>query len=393
MGPLHGVTVIELAGIGPGPFCAMMLADMGATVLRVDPVYDKSADYTANPVLERGRSSVAIDLKHPSGRATLLRLAERADVLLESFRPGVTERLGLGPAELLAANPRLVYARLTGWGQDGPRSMEAGHDINYIALTGALHSIGRAGQGPVAPLNLVGDFGGGAMFMAFGIVCAVLESRRSGHGQVVDANVLEATSTLMALVHGLQAVGSWQDERGTNLLDTGAPFYDTYECADGRWVAVGCIESRFYANLLDGLGLSGDAELVAAHRDRSGWPRLRAALTGAFRARTRDAWAELFAGRDACVTPVLSLAEAREDPQAVARGLYFPLPDWPLPATGPLSAAATQVVPLPRFSGTPAEPPGPAPRPGADTADVLRAAGFSPAEIDALLTEGAVRQL
>jgi alpha-methylacyl-CoA racemase len=381
-GPLDGVRVLEFAGIGPCPFAVMMLADMGASVIRVDRVGPPPGEYTANPVLERGRRSIAVDLKQPHAQGVVRRLVERADVLVEGFRPGVMERLGIGPSECLAVNPALVYGRMTGWGQGGPLASDAGHDINYISLAGALHAIGRAGGPPQLPLNLVGDFGGGAMFLAFGIVCALLEARRSGHGQVVDASVVDGTTTLLGLVFGMQAVGRWVDERGHNLLDTGCPYYDVYECADGGYVAVGTIERKFFANVLEVLGLDRD-EWLPGHGDRARWPALRAALTEAFRSATRDEWAKRFAGREACVTPVLSLAEARRDPHAVARGLHVPLP-------GPGGGRAMQPAPAPRFSRTVPTLGAPAPRPGEHTAEILRELGVDAGEIAALVERGAV---
>jgi alpha-methylacyl-CoA racemase len=381
-GPLAGVTVVELAGIGPGPYCAMLLADMGASVLRVDRAGPLSADYTPNPVLERGRRSVAVDLKQDRGRELVLRFVEDADVLLESFRPGVVERLGLGPDASLARNPRLVYGRLTGWGQDGPLALAAGHDVNYISLTGALHAIGRAGERPVPPLNLVGDFGGGASAMAFGIVCALLETRTSGRGQVVDANVFDSTSTLMALIHGLRARGKWSDRRGDNLLDTGCPYYDVYTCADGRWVAVGAIEERFFRTMLDVLGLGAEPELEGSHKDRSRWPALREALTAAFATRTRDAWAQAFEGVDACVTPVLDLDEAQTHPHAVARSSYAPLDGSPFP----------QPAVAPRFSRSGTAVPAPAVSPGQHTREILAEHGYDAAAVDELLAAGVVAQ-
>jgi len=379
-GPLAGVRVLELAGIGPGPFCVMLLADMGATVTRVDRVGPPSADYTPNPVLERGRRSIAVDLKRPEGRDVVLGLAESGDVLVESFRPGVAERLGVGPVECLVRNPALVYGRMTGWGQDGPLARLAGHDINYISMTGALHAMGRAGERPVPPLNLVGDFGGGASSLAFGLVCALLEARTSGQGQVVDANVLDATSTLMALVHGLRARGRWSLERGSNLLDTGCPYYEVYTCADGSWVAVGAIEERFFLTVLEVLGLASDERLAGSHKDRSRWPALRTALTHAFATRTRDEWTAAFDGLDCCVTPVLDLDEAAAHPHALARSSYAAVE-----GTHHLQPAVA-----PRFSRsrTPI-PSGPA-SPGQHTREVLAESGYAVDEIAELMRTGVV---
>jgi alpha-methylacyl-CoA racemase len=381
MGPLTGIRVVEFAGIGPGPFCAMMLADAGADVIRIDPVTERSADYTPNIVLERGRRSIAIDLKHPDGAETALRLIASADVVVESFRPGVMERLRLGPGDCLAVNPRLVYGRMTGYGQDGPMAGAVGHDINYISLTGALHAIGRLDSGPVPPLNLVGDFGGGAMFLAYGIACALVSTRASGRGQVVDANVLDGTTTLLALVHGLRAAGKWHDERGANLLDTGAPFYDVYRCSDGQYVAVGCIEEKFFLELLTVLGLVDSVELRSAHKDQQHWPALRAALTQVFSRRKRDEWVASFVGHQACVTPVLTVSEAPHHEQALARESYQPIPGNP---------AGRQPAPAPRFSETVSElPPPPVPR-GADTDQILADLGLTVADIGKLRTSGAV---
>ncbi len=380
-GPLTGVRVLELAGIGPGPFSVMLLADMGASVVRVDRASAPSADYTPNPVIERGRRSIAVDLKSSDGVAVVLDLLLSFDILVESYRPGVAERLGLGPDRCLAVNPRLVYGRLTGWGQTGPLADVAGHDINYIGMTGALHSIGRAGERPVPPLNLVGDFGGGAASLAFGVVCALLEARTSGRGQVVDANVLESTATLMGLVHGLRAQGKWQGDRGNNLLDTGCPYYDVYTCADGRWVAFGAIEERFFRNALGVLGLLDVPELAGSHKDRSRWPALREALTTVFATRTRDEWTSLFEDVEGCVSPVLDLDEAREHAHAEARGAYADLPgtEHPQPAVAP------------RFSRSQTPIPGPAPVPGQHTRDLLAELGYGDERVAALLAAGVVR--
>jgi alpha-methylacyl-CoA racemase len=381
MGPLHGITVLELAGIGPGPFCAMMLADMGATVIRIDPVTPRSADYTPNSVLERGRLSIAIDLKSAAGQKIALKIVERADALIESYRPGVAERLGLGPAECLKANPRIVYGRMTGWGQDGPLARSAGHDINYISLTGALHAIGRADAAPVPPLNLVGDFGGGAMFLAFGLVCALFETRSSGLGQVIDASVMDGTTVLLGLIHGLSAAGKWRDERGVNLLDTGAPYYDVYECADGKFVAVGCIEARFFQNMLEILVPDAAQALGSAQRDRTQWPRLRDVMTAQFKTATRDEWAARFDGRDACVTPVLSLSEAPHHPHAVARSQYV---------VNGSETPALHPAPAPRFSRTAGELSRPAPKPGDDTRSVLTSVGLDEDAINDAINAGTV---
>ena len=379
-GPLAGVRVVELAGIGPGPFAVMLLADMGADVVRVDRTTGPSLDYTPNPVLERGRRSVALDLKHPDGRAVLLDLVAAADVLVESNRPGVAERLGIGPDACLARNPRLVYGRLSAWGQDGPWAQVVGHDINYIGLAGALHSIGRAGEPPVPPLNLVGDFGGGAASLAFGVVCALLEARGSGRGQVVDANVLESTATLMGLVHGLRAQGRWTDERGSNLLDTGCPYYDVYTCADGGWMAFGAIEERFFRNALEVLGVD-DPDLVDSHRQRERWPALRRAVATAFAGRSRAEWTSRFEGVEACVTPVLDLDEALAHPQAVGRAAYVPIP----------GGEHHQPAVTPRFSRSRTPVPGPAAAPGDHTREVLAGLGYDDARVAALLADGAVR--
>ncbi len=365
-GPLAAVKVVELGGIGPGPHAAMMLGDLGADVVRVerpsgglDVTGGQGGDH-----LMRSRRSVGLNLKDDADRATLLALVERADVVVEGFRPGVAEKLGIGPEECTARNPRLVYARMTGWGQTGPMAHLAGHDINYIGLTGALHAIGPSDK-PVAPVNLLGDFGGGSMLLVQGVLAALVERGTSGRGQVVDAAIVDGTSTLMQFVWALKAIGLWQDVRGGNLLDGGAPFYDTYRCADGGWMAVGSLEPQFYALLLDGLGLA-DAGLPA-QMDMSGWPRLREAFTEAFASRTRDEWTSVFAGTDACVTPVLSIEEASRDEHLRARGTIVDV------------NGATQAGPSPRFSRTAPDAPTPPPVPAGDTADVLRDWGVEPA--------------
>lgn len=372
MGPLQGVRVLEIASLGPGPFACMVLSDLGAEVLRIDRTGATGAELGSLPgdPLARGRRSVAVDLKHPDGVATLLRLADSADVLVEGFRPGVAERLGFGPQVCAARNPRLVYGRMTGWGQDGPLSARAGHDINYIALAGVLEPIGRAGERPLAPGNLVGDFGGGGMLLALGVLAALFERERSGRGQVVDAAMVEGAALLSTFVHGMRAAGRWNGPRGTNLLDSGAPFYDTYETSDARFVSVGALEPQFYAELLTGLGLD-PAQLPAQH-DQAGWPVLREEFAAAFAGRTRDEWTAQFAGTDACVTPVLSPAEAPDHPHNQARGTFATID------------GVLQPAPAPRFSRTAASvqqaPPG----------DGLAGWGFAAAEIAELRRTGAV---
>jgi alpha-methylacyl-CoA racemase len=379
-GPLAGVKIVELVGIGPGPFAAMLLADMGAEVLRVHRVesVDRGYDPGGVPVLDRNRRSVGVDLKHPDGVETVLRLVVAADALLEGFRPGVTDRLGVGPEACLARNPRLVYGRMTGWGQDGPMAHAAGHDINYIALAGALAHFGRAGAKPTPPLNMVGDFGGGGMFLAFGVVCGIVEARTSGQGQVVDAAMVDGSAVLMSMMWGLRQLGAFDEQhRGENVLDTGAPFYDTYECADGAFIAVGSLEPQFYAELLAKTGL-GDEELPA-QMDRDGWPRLRARFTELFKTKTRAEWCALLEGSDACFAPVLTLSEAAEHPHITARGTIVEYD------------GVLQPAPAPRFSRTAPELHRPAAKPGEHTDVALRDWGFNDAEVASLRDAGAVR--
>ena len=378
-GPLTGVRVIEIQGIGPGPFCGMMLSDMGADVIRIDRAASvRGGDPSTPPVdvLARGRRSIGVDLKHPDGVETVLGLVETADVLFEGFRPGVAERLGIGPEECAARNPKLVYGRMTGWGQEGPIAHAAGHDINYISLAGALHGIGREGERPVPPLNLVGDFGGGGMLLAYGIVCAVLEAQRTGQGQVVDAAMVDGAATLMAMFFSMTAMGVWQDDRGINLLDGGAHFYDTYECSDRRYVSIGSIEPQFYAELLERTGLA-DADLPA-QMDRSNWPALKARLAEVFQGKTRDEWVEIMEGSDVCFAPVLSIAEAPQHPHNVARETFVEV------------AGVTQPAPSPRFSRSEAGVQGPPAHAGQHTDEILAEAGLSPADIAKLRDAGAV---
>ncbi|WP_327191901.1 CaiB/BaiF CoA transferase family protein [Terrabacter sp. Soil811] len=374
-GPLAGIRVVELAGIGPAPFAAMLLADLGADVIRIDRPGEGSLPVPLSPeadLLRRGRPSVALDLKHPDGLATTLALVEQADVLLEGYRPGVAERLGLGPTDCLGRNPRLVYGRMTGWGQDGPLAHAAGHDIGYVAITGALHAIGRAGGPPQVPVNLVGDFGGGALYLVVGVLAALLEARASGRGQVVDAAIVDGTAHLSSLVMSLVGAGLWSDRRGTNLLDTGAPFYDVYETSDGGWLAVGPLEPAFYAELLR---LTGLTDTAPDRLDPRTWPALRALLADTFRSRTRDEWTAALEGTDACVEPVLSYAEAPGHPHLAARGTYVE------------HHGLVQPAPAPRFSRTPAALGTPPSTPGADTRAALAAWGID--DVDALIASGA----
>jgi len=377
-GPLTGLRVVELAGLGPAPYACMLLAELGADVVRVDR--PGAASLIVDPekdALNRSRPSVAVDLKSPGGRDVLLRLLDDADVLVEGLRPGVLERLGVGPDEALARNPRLVYARMTGWGQNGPLAQRAGHDINYLGLTGALHAIGTADK-PAVPLNIGADFGGGSMFLLVGILAALFERGTSGRGQVVDAAMVDGASSLVTMIYGMLGAGLWQDRRAANLLDGGAPFYDTYACADGRHVAVGALEPQFYAAFLEGLGLTG--ALPGGQYDVAHWPEHRRQFAEAFATRTRDEWADAFAGTDACVTPVLGLREAPVHPHLAARGTFVE------------QAGGRQPGPAPRFSRTPGAVRGPARRPGADTTAVLTGWGFSADEVRALLTSGAVAE-
>ncbi len=378
-GPLTGVKVLEIAGIGPGPFCGMLLADMGADVLRVDRLQGSDLGLPIEPkydIMSRGRRSIALDLKQADSVQTVLALAGKADALIEGFRPGVTERLGLGPDACLARNPRLVYGRITGWGQDGPLAQAAGHDINYIALTGALHAIGRKGEAPLPPLNLVGDFGGGGMVLAFGIACALFETRGSGKGQVIDAAMTEGAAGLMAMFYGRMAAGQWRDERGVNVLDSGSPWYNAYRTADGKYIAIGSIEARFYAELLERLGL--DTQSLPGQFEFTRWPELRAAFADAFSKKTRDQWCREMEGTDVCFAPVLSIAEAPQHPHNKVRGAFVEI------------EGVTQPAPAPRFSRTPGAIARTAPRRGEGGAEALADWGFSRSEIEGFRARGAL---
>jgi len=381
-GPLRGVRILEIAGIGPGPFAAMMLADMGAEVVRVDRV-QAVRDGATGPywdVMLRGRRNVALDLKHADGVETLLSLVERADAVIEGFRPGVMERLGVGPEVCLARNPKLVFGRMTGWGQEGPYANSAGHDINYIALAGALAHFGRAGEPPTPPLNMVGDFGGGGMLLAYGVVCALLEAQRSGEGQVVDAAMVDGSAVLMSMFWAFKNVGMFDEHaRGTNLLDTGAHFYDVFECADGEWVSIGSIEPQFYALLLEKTGLSGDSEL-ANQMDRAQWPQLKQKLAEVFITKTRSQWNEIMEGTDVCYAPVLRMSEAAKHPHNVARNTFIEV------------AGVTQPAPAPRYSRTATDLPTAPAHAGQHTRTVLADWGVDAARIDTLIASGAIRQ-
>jgi alpha-methylacyl-CoA racemase len=349
-GPLVGVRVVEFAGLGPGPFCGMLLADLGADVVRIDrrgPRGGLIGALAAPSLLDRGKRSIALDLKDPADLAVARALALRAEVLLEGFRPGVMERLGLGPADLLAEHPALVYGRMTGWGQTGPYAAMAGHDIGYIALTGALGASGRPDERPAPPVNLLGDFGGGGMFLALGVVSALVHARATGEGQTVDAAIVDGTAVLTTMIHGMLGSGLWSDERGTNLLDTGAPFYDVYRCADGTFVAVGALEEQFYAALLDGLGLADDLTLPP-REDRTRWPELRQRFADVFASRTRTQWWSVFEGTDACVAPVWSLREAATDRHNTDRQVFVDVDGRVQPNVAPrFSATPGQVGPIP----------------------------------------------
>jgi alpha-methylacyl-CoA racemase len=380
-GPLTGYRIIEIAGIGPGPFAAMLLSDMGAEVIRVEraqAVRGQAPEGAHYDVMLRNRRNIALDLKHPDGVATLLDLVEKADALIEGFRPGVMERLGVGPVDCLARNPKLVFGRMTGWGQDGPYSQAAGHDINYISLAGALAHFAREGEAPVPPLNMVGDFGGGGMFLAYGVVCALLEAQRSGTGQVVDTAMVDGASVLMSMFWAFRSIGMFDEQHpGTNLLDTGAHFYDVYECSDGTYISLGSIEPQFYAELLRLTGLDGDPEFARQH-DKSMWRPLKERLRALFLTKTRDEWCALMEHTDVCFAPVLTMGEAAQHPHNVARGTFIDV------------AGVTQPRPAPRFSRTAPEVVSPPAHAGQHSRAVLADWGVSAARIEALVASGAV---
>ncbi|MFA5631297.1 MAG: CaiB/BaiF CoA-transferase family protein [Porticoccaceae bacterium] len=379
MGPLKGYKILEIAGIGPGPFCAMMLADMGAEVIRIDRIggggtpVERAARVQT---MRRNRRSIAVDLKNPDAIETVLKMCESADAILEGFRPGVMERLGLGPDVCLARNPRLVYGRMTGWGQSGPMSSVAGHDINYVALSGILGMLGRKDEKPLPSLNIIGDMGGGGLLLAFGMVCALLEAKTSGQGQVVDAAMTEGSAIMASTIYGLRAAGMWKDERGVNMLDSGAPYYEVYETSDGGYMAVGAMESQFYALLLEGLGL--DPADLPKQMDTKAWPQMKEKFAAIFKSRTRDEWTRIFDGKDACVTPVLSLTEAAAHPHNVQRGAYMD------------DDGILQAAPAPQFSRTKPEITLPPPEVGEHTDTVLAEYGFGADEVASLKGSGAI---
>jgi alpha-methylacyl-CoA racemase len=370
MGPLNGVKIVEVGGIGAGPFCGQMLSDMGAEIIRIDKKGHHGYGESKFDVMNRNRKSVCLDLKKPEGIETVLKLVKKADALLEGFRPGVMEKLGLGPDVCLKRNPKLVYGRMTGWGQDGPLSQAAGHDINYISLSGALHAIGPLDEKPIPPLNLIGDFGGGGLLLAFGIVCALFEAKQSRKGQVVDAAMIDGSATLMSLFYGLYASGLWSDKRGANLLDGGAHFYDTYETADKKWISIGAIEPQFYDLLLK-LAEIDDPEFKS-QMEPSKWPSLKIKMEALFKTKTRDKWCEIMEGTDICFAPVLSFDEAIKHPHNVARKTFIEVNGIPQPA------------PAPRFSRTPPKIQSPPPSPGEHTQTALKDWGISDTYIQKL---------
>ena len=379
MGVLSGYKVVEFAGIGPAPMCAMLLSDMGAEVLRLDRAEDADLGVPTDAkfnLLGRGRRSVAIDLKKQEGTEAALKLIEQADALIEGFRPGVMERLGLGPEVCMARNPRLVFGRMTGWGQEGPLANVVGHDINYIALIGALHSIGRKDEAPVPPLNLVGDFGGGGVFLALGVVGALLETQKSGQGQVIDVAMIDGAASLMTGIYGLRAAGKWTDKRGENILDTGAHYYNVYETSDGQYLSIGSIEAKFYAELLRLTGLEKDE--LPHQNERAEWPVLTEKLAAIFKTRTLAEWNELLEGSDICYAPVLNMADAPNHPHNKERGTFVEVAGVPQPA------------PAPRFSRTPSAIQRPPANPGEHTEEALRDWGFDTGELEQLRGSGAI---
>lgn len=376
-GPLAGIRVIELAGLGPGPYAAMMLADLGADVIRIDRTTGQPALAREFEVNGRSRRSVAVDMKSDAGRELVLKLVKSADALIEGMRPGVTERLNLGPAECLAVNPALVYGRMTGWGQDGPYAQMAGHDLNYLAITGGLHAIGYADRPPVPPLNVVGDYGGGATYLALGVLAGIMHARETGEGDVIDASIVDGVNLLMGVVRSYTAAGTWTDEREANMLDGGAPYYRVYRCADGKDIAIAAIEPQFWEELIERVGLAGDP-MMAGRGSRQRWPAIRGRLAEHFATKTRDEWVRLTEGTDACLSPVLSFEESLHDKHQVSRRAFSTID------------GVTQATPAPRFKRAEARVPETAPQKGEHTSEVLTELGFTPGEIDALRTSGVV---
>lgn len=380
MGPLAGYKIVEMGGIGPGPMCAMLLADLGADIVRIDRLSDPglgSMPSSRNSLLMRSRRSIAVDTKSEAGREVVLKLIEQADGLIEGFRPGVMERMGLGPDDALKRNPKLVYGRMTGWGQDGPMAQAAGHDINYIALSGVLHAIGRKGEAPVPPLNLVGDFGGGALYLALGLVCGILEAQKSGKGQVVDTAMVDGAASLMTMFYGLMAAGNWKDERGVNILDTGTHYYDVYETSDGKHISLGSIEKKFYEELLERTGL--DKEDLPPQMDPKSWPVIKARLTEVFKTKTRDEWDEIMLGTDVCYAPVLSIVEATQHPHNIHRKTFVEYD------------GIVQPAPAPRFSRTEPAIQSPPCLPGEHTTEALRDWGITDDTIEELQRAGVIK--
>ena len=379
MGPLSGKRIIEIAGIGPGPFCAMLLSDLGAEVIRVDrasTVADELPDLPSLDLLNRGRRSIGIDLKDPNGVETVLKLIESSDALIEGFRPGVAERLGIGPEDCLTRNPKLIYGRMTGWGQYGSYSSMAGHDINYIALSGVLGMIGRKDEKPVPPVNLIGDFGGGGMILALGVCAALVEVASSGKGQVIDAAMTDGSALLATMVHSFKAMGIWGD-RGTNLLDTGAPFYDVFECSDGKFISIGSIEPQFYSELLRITGL--DQQENPKQMDRQSWDEMKSKIASAIKSKSREEWENLMEGTDVCFAPVLTIDEAYDHPHNLERNTFIEV------------AGVKQPAPAPRFSRTPASITSPPPHPGEHTEEILLDSGFTISEISSLREQNVIR--
>ena len=379
MGPLSGKRIIEIAGIGPGPFCAMLLSDLGAEVIRVDrasTVADELPDFPSLDLLNRGRRSIGINLKDPEGVETVLKLIESSDALIEGFRPGVAERLGIGPEDCLTRNPKLIYGRMTGWGQYGSYSSMAGHDINYIALSGVLGMIGRKDEKPVPPVNLIGDFGGGGMILALGVCAALVEVASSGKGQVIDAAMTDGSALLATMVHSFKAMGIWGD-RGTNLLDTGAPFYDVFECSDGKFISIGSIEPQFYSELLRITGL--DQQENPKQMDRQSWDEMKSKIASAIKSKSREEWENLMEGTDVCFAPVLTIDEAYDHPHNLERNTFIEV------------AGVKQPAPAPRFSRTPASITSPPPHPGEHTEEILLDSGFTISEISSLKEQNVIR--